>query len=103
MDDLFERSSRAGAAPASPQSPAPMAGGLAAHLLTSPPGLGQSPPPGLQSASSVMTGPSSWQDNITVTVQPQLNIQPQSPSHVLDMEVSQVNLPSTPVTFCYSC
>ena len=88
MDDLFDRSPRVpGPGLASPQTP------LAAHLgLTSPPGLGQSPPPGLQAAASVMTSPSTWQDNITVTVQPQLNIQPQSPSHVLDIEVSLISL-----------
>ena len=87
MDDLFDRSPRVSPAVAStPLTPA--SSPLAAHLgLTSPPGLGQSPPPGLQSAASVMTSPTTWQDNITVTVQPQLNIQPQSPSHVLDIEV----------------
>ena len=92
MDDLFDRSPRVpGPGVASPQTPA--SSPLAAHLgLTSPPGLGQSPPPGLQSAASVMTSPSTWQDNITVTVQPQLNIQPQSPSHVLDIEVSLISL-----------
>ena len=83
MDDLFDRSPGAASNPLAPTSSP-----LAAHLgLTSPPGLGQSPPPGLQTASSVVTSPSTWQDNITVTVQPQLNIQPQSPSHVLDIEV----------------
>ena len=93
MDDLFDRSPRATPGVTSAQSPAPSP--LAAHLgLTSPPGLGQSPPPGLQSAASVMTSPSTWQDNITVTVQPQLNIQPQSPSHVLDIEVRQDKLDS---------
>jgi len=87
MDDLFDRSPRVSPAVAStPLTPA--SSPLAAHLgLTSPPGLGQSPPPGLQSASSVVTSPTTWQDNITVTVQPQLNIQPQSPSHVLDIEL----------------
>ena len=88
MDDLFDRSPRVpGKGVASPQTT------LAAHLgLTSPPSLGQSPPPGLQAAARVMTSPSTWQDNITVTVQPQLNIQPQSPTHVLDIEVSLSSL-----------
>jgi len=40
--------------------------------------------------SSVQTSPTTWQDNITVTVQPQLLMSnPTSPSHVLDIEVFQ--------------
>ena len=85
MDDLFDRSPRVTPGLTSPQSPAPSP--LAAHLGLASPSLGQSPPPGLVT-SSVVTSPTTWQDNITVTVQPQLNIQPQSPSHVLDIEVS---------------
>ena len=39
--------------------------------------------------SSVQTSSTSWQDNITVTVQPQLLNTPRAQSHVLDIEVFQ--------------
>ena len=42
----------------------------------------------LASASTVQTSATTWQDNITVTVQPQL-LPPRSQSHVLDIEVFQ--------------
>ena len=42
----------------------------------------------LAQSSSVQTSPTSWQDNITVTVQPQL-LMARSQSHVLDIEVFQ--------------
>jgi len=84
MDDLFERTTN------SPPS------GLAAHLLTTPPPTGSTQQPTWQPTgsaaghvSSVQTSPTTWQDNITVTVQPQLLMSPQSPSHVLDIEVFQ--------------
>jgi len=84
MDDLFERTTN------SPPS------GLAAHLLTTPTPTGSTQQPTWQPTgsaaghvSSVQTSPTTWQDNITVTVQPQLLMSPQSPSHVLDIEVFQ--------------
>ena len=84
MDDLFERTTN------SPPS------SLAAHLLPTPPpatGSTQQQPTwqttGSGHVSSVQTSPTTWQDNITVTVQPQLLMSPQSPSHVLDIEVFQ--------------
>ena len=39
--------------------------------------------------SSLQTSATSWQDNITVTVQPQLLAAPRAQSHVLDIEVFQ--------------
>lgn len=42
----------------------------------------------LAGASTVQTSATTWQDNITVTVQPQL-LPPRSQSHVLDIEVFQ--------------
>merc|ERR1719284_1329825 len=85
MDDLFERTTN------SPPS------GPAAHLLTTPPPTGSTQRPTWQPTgsaaghvSSVQTSPTTWQDNITVTVQPQLLMSnPTSPSHVLDIEVFQ--------------
>ena len=65
-------------------SPSSLAAHLS-HLL---------PPPAPGHGSTVQTSPTTWQDNITVTVQPQLlNSSPRSsalsPSHVLDIEVFQ--------------
>lgn len=41
------------------------------------------------SATTTQTSPTTWQDNITVTLQPTQPMQAASPSHVLDIEVFQ--------------
>merc|ERR1719391_1035790 len=84
MDDLFDRS-RSSAGTGSP-STAPVSS-LAQHLAAQ--GDPRVSHVSTEHVSTVQTSPTTWQDNITVTVQPQLLLSPQSPSHVLDIEVFQ--------------
>jgi len=85
MDDLFDRSrSSAGSPSATPVS------SLAQHLASQRnPNMSHVSNVSSEHVSTVQTSPTTWQDNITVTVQPQLLLSPQSPSHVLDIEVFQ--------------
>lgn len=68
-------------------SPSSLAAHLS-HLLPPAPAT----PGQANSVQTVQTSPTTWQDNITVTVEPQLMMtSPRSPSHVLDIEVFQTH------------